>query len=389
MKIDVLINSFLLLLIPLIFVTGCVPENTAAPASVDQLQFTLVKKVEITSDKEGGSARPEMVAIGSRAYALYLGNIQRPGNRIFGLKIFNRDLEQVISSKTLVTTTDYGGPTDIRITADNNYLYAFYETFNDSRQQTHLWGAKYKLDDNFTRAGFTVDPIAVSGPLAGLEEGGELLDDPCPLLGPNSVFVITRLKYSVNSYGKTVYRVRELNLALDKQLRQFDLDLTGKVQGRGRVSSMAFHEGIIYFALSTTTSGHAVVDNDDAVESDILLVKLKPDWTVSSVSTISAEPDDRETYISGFKTSGKAFFMAYRRMLGSPPQGEQRSQIKVFDMNFNLLHTEVVKTSVWGPSGGETRPSLEVSGDMVFSGQSGGKGLGKGNAEIYIYRVKQ
>jgi hypothetical protein len=243
------------------------------------------------------------------------------------------------------------------------------------------------LDDNFATEGSTTTPIAISSSLTDLEDGGELLNDPCPLLGPNSVFVVTRLKYSVNTNGKTVYRVREFDLALNKQLRQFDLDLSGRARGRARVASMVFHDGMIYFALATTVSDGAAIDNDDAAESDIVLVKLKPDWTVSSVSTISAEPGDRENYISGLKTSGEDFYMSYRKLLGSPPHGEQRAQIKVFDMDFNLLHSETVKTAVWGPGGGEIRPSLEISGGRIFSGQSSGKGIGKGNAEVYIYKL--
>jgi hypothetical protein len=88
------------------------------------------------------------------------------------------------------------------------------------------------------------------------------------------------------------------------------------------------------------------------------------------------------------KTESRAFYLFYKQAVGSPPTGQQRAWLKVYDGDFNLIQGEIVKTTGWGPSGGEIRPSLEVSGNRVFSGQSSGKGIGQGNAEIYVYEVK-
>jgi len=48
----------------------------------------------------------------------------------------------------------------------------------------------------------------------------------------------------------------------------------------------------------------------------------------------------------------------------------------------------IVKSVIWGPEGGEIRPSLEVSGNRLFSGQSSGQGIGTGNAEVYVFEKK-
>lgn len=93
------------------------------------LTLTLLKKVTITTDAEGGSARSEIVATANRVFVVYLGNITAGGNRTFNAKVFDDSLQNLIASKTIVTTTtDYGSPTDIRLASDGQYLYAFYET---------------------------------------------------------------------------------------------------------------------------------------------------------------------------------------------------------------------------------------------------------------------
>ena len=381
--------------------SACVPQgHTPPPAEAPGQpaaypEINLVKKVAITTDTEGGSARPEIVATTDRVFVVYLGNISNGGDRFFGLKIFDRELSYTIASKTLVpTTSQYGGPTDIRVASDGQYLYAFYEThkpISPKNASTYLWGVKYTLDDNFERVAYTAVPIVSSKPMAELEDGGELLDDPAPLVGPDSIFVITRLKYPLTIAGKTIYRVREFDKGLRQVRRQFDLDLSSVADGRGRVNSLLFHDSTIYIALATTVSSQGVMEsNDDGALSDIILVRLRADWTLDpqrGAQPLSAEPSDRENYVSGFDSDGNAFYIAYKQSVGSPPAGEQRAWIKVYDKDFNIIQTEMVKTTIWGPSGGGIRPSLEVSGNRVFSGQSSREGIGQGNAEVYVYEI--
>jgi hypothetical protein len=381
---------FLVLLFALL--AGGLSTPSAAQAGPS---LSLTKKVVVTTDAEGGSARPEIAVTADRVFVVYLGHIRQGNSRTFDVKIFDRNLDTLVASKTLVTTTtDYGGPTDIRIASDSQYLYAFYETHKTTSQTTainYLWGAKYRLDDNFDRVAYTPTPTTSSKPMAELQDGGELLDDPAPLIGPSSVFVVTRLKYSLAKAGKTAYRVREFNKADLTPLSAFDLDLSDVADGRARVTSLLFWDGGILIALATTVSDQGIQEGtDDGAQSDVVLVSLKPDWTYDpqkDVRSLTAEPGDRENYITGLKTDGNYFYLTYKQSVGTPPSGEHRAIIKVFDQAFNLLQKEQVKSTVWGAGGGEIRPSLEVRGNNIFSGQSSGQGIGTGNAEVCVYET--
>ncbi|MBI3808062.1 MAG: hypothetical protein HY281_11225, partial [Nitrospirae bacterium] len=300
--------------------------KTKTPVSI-----SLIKKVLITTDAEGGSARPEIAATATRVFVLYLGNIAAGSNRTFSLKIYDNNVDRMIASKVLVSTTpEYGGPTDIRVASDGQFLYAFYETHKPTvpaTAMTYLWGAKYALDDRFDRVAYTSAPIASSRPLSELGNGGELLDDPAPLIGPDSVFVVTRLKYSLSMSGKTIYRVREFSKHDLTKLTQFDLDLSDATDGRARVASLLFWNNSILMALPTTVSDRGINENvDDGALSDILLVRIRQNWTFDpqkDVKTLSAETNDRENYVSGFKTDGKYFYITFKQATGNPPSGEQ------------------------------------------------------------------
>lgn len=188
-----------------------------------------------------------------------------------------------------------------------------------------------------------------------------------------------------------MYRVREFSKDNLTKLSEFGLNLSDAADGRGRVSSLLFKDSSIFIALATTVSGRAVKeDNDDGAPSDIILVRMKQDWTFDAqkdVRILSSAPDDVENYVSGFDSDTTNFYIIYKQSVGTPPSGENRSWIKVFDKDFNLMYQEKVMNTIWGPGGGEIRPSLEVLGNRIFSGQSSGQGIGKGNAEMFVYEI--
>ena len=118
---------------------------------------------------------------------------------------------------------------------------------------------------------------------------------------------------------------------------------------------------------------------------------MTTNWTFdpqTDVRTISAEANDRENYITGLRTDDKYFYMTYKQAVGAPPTGEQRAVIKIFDKNFDPLNKEIGRSVVWGEGGGEMRPSLEVHGSTVYSGQSTGATMGTGNAEVIVYELR-
>jgi hypothetical protein len=257
---------------------------------------------------------------------------------------------------------------------------------------TYLWGAKYALTDSFDRLASTPAPIATSRPMSELPEGGELLDDPAPLIKSDTVFVVTRLKYSLAMAGRTIYRVRAFSQDDLTSFSQFDLDLSAAADGRGRVTSLLFRGGAIDMALPTTVSDAGLNEsNDDGALSDIVLVRMRPDWTFDpglDVRTIAAAPDDVENYVTGLDADDLGrIYVTHKQSVGRPPQGTHIAWIKVYDEELNLLGEEEARRTVWGPGGGEVRPSLEVAGNRIFSGQSTGESLGSGQAEIRLYEL--
>jgi hypothetical protein len=366
-----------------------------APSSARPLSLQLVANVALTTDAEGGSARPEIVATSSRVFVVYLGNIASASSRNFSIKIYNRDLGSPIYMREIVTATaQYGSPTDIRVASDGQVLYAFYETTTSGA--THLWAAKFALNDTFDADVTQTTPITSSLPPSQLQAGGEVLDDPAPLIGPDSVFVVTRIMNSLSTQGPTVYRVREFKKDTMALIRTFDpdLDLSDAANGRARVAGLLSWNGNIYIAFATTVSDADLNESyDDGALSDIVLVRMTQDWTYdpgSDVFVLSAEPDDRENYVTGLEADSSYFYITYKQTVGSPDAGEHRAWIKIFDHSFNRVHAELVKSVPWSTAGAAVlvRPSLEVAGTTIYSGQSGSQTLGAGNAEIYVYDVK-
>lgn len=368
---------------------GCGGNGTADPSA--SVSLSPVKTVTLTTDAEGGSARPEVIATDNRIFAVYLGHIAGGANtRSFDVKVYDAAFSTVVTTTTIVPpSVSYGSATDIRIARDGQYAFTFYETATTTT--TYLHGAKYALNDSFDLVARAAEPIASAKPEFQAVDGDEVLNDPAPLVGPDSVFVVTRLRYSLSTSGRTIYRVREFTKDTMALIRQFDLDLSTIADGRGRVTSLCYWNNAIYMAFATTVSDQGLNEsNDDGAQSDILLVKMRSDWTfdpAADVRTLSAEPDDRENYITGLWTDGTYFYLTYKQAVGAPPDGGQRAVIKIYDMQFSLLHTEIVRSIAWGASGGEMRPSMEVSGGMIYSGQSTGATMGTGDAAVLVYTM--
>ena len=375
--------------------SGCGGNDGGAPDPSTSVSLDPVKTVTLTTDAEGGSARPEVVATDSRVFAVYLGHIAGGfDTKSFDVKVYDAGLSSVVTSTTIVPLSEaYGSATDIRVARDGQYVFTFFETSTTST--TYLHGAKYALNDSFDLVARAAEPIASAKPVFQTVEGDEILNDPAPLVGPDSVFVVTRFMASIGMSGNTVYRVREFNKDTLALIRQFDLDLSGVADGRGRVTSLLFRNNAIYMALATTVSDQGVNDqylmSDDGAQCDIILVRMTTDWTFdpqTDVRTLSAEANDRENYITGLRADDKYIYLTYKQAVGAPPTGEQRAVIKIFDKNFDLLSKEIARSVVWGPGGGEMRPSLEVYGNTLYSGQSTGASMGSGNGQIIVYEMR-
>lgn len=77
------------------------------------------------------------------------------------------------------------------ITSDGQFLYAFYELASPE-QGARLFAVKYALTDDFPRLAYTAQPIATGPYWHDAQPGDETLDDPAPVLGPDSLFCAGR-----------------------------------------------------------------------------------------------------------------------------------------------------------------------------------------------------
>lgn len=391
-------------ILPLIFLVVFIPacsstNETTGPEITDAINadteassmfssLNLLKKAEI-----GTGARPEVVATDDRVFVVYLDLAFSPPT--FSVKVFDKEMDTELDYKVLVSASaEYGKPTDIRVASDGQYLYAFYETVNADNGKAYLWGAKYGLDDSFDRIAYTSDPIAV-GPLESASQpGDELVNDPIPLIGPDSVFVITRLEQSSFSQEEPmIYIVREFTNDLKTKLSEFALDLSSVAGGAGRQAGAIYYNGYYYMLVPTTEKSG---DYFEAMvtPSELLLVKLDQDWKIIEYKTISQEPDNAN-FATGFQACNDYFFVTYKQGYQEASGWTFVSPIKVYDQDLNLVFFEIVKE---GASGEPLKSSLEIVDDRVYIGHAAGAGPAPPGAprsastepqtvEIYIYEV--
>lgn len=381
--------------------TPALPTVTLAPPSF-QLQH--VRTVTITTDAEGGGARPELVYANDRFFVIYLGNIRiGSGERAFKLKVFDRDFSTEIAARDLVTASpEYGGPTDIRVTSDGEFLYAFYEMASP-QAGAHLLAAKYALTDDFPRLAYTAEPIATGPYWHDARPGDETLDDPAPVLGPDSVtsttlstsFVMTKVRTGITPDSDTIYRLRELTTDLVPVGTARDLDLSQAVDGGANVNSLLYVDGNFYTVLYTTVApmcGRG--GGPDVANYDLMMIRFDGSWTYDPATDVWAlsKCSEVERYISGFGYRDGAFYVAYHStprtwtcQPGGPPPGPGPGEVvwlKVFDADLNPVDAVVVSGDAFGG-----HPTVEVVGDLVYVAYERKEaGEERGNVVVAIYQ---
>lgn len=169
-------------------------------------------------------------------------------------------------------------------------------------------GAKYRLDDNFERVGYTDSPIAIAPFCFSTRDGDELVNDPAPVLGPDSVFAVTRMVTPLSRDARTILRVRELSYDLEMKGSEFDLDISSAADGEARQNSLIHYNGYFYLVIPTTV-GKVTMNVDLAVPSDLIMVKFDQNWKIVESKVISADPHYTETYVTGFKIDGNHFYI--------------------------------------------------------------------------------
>jgi hypothetical protein len=341
------------------FLLGSVSFTEPPPIDLD-IRIELLERVEI-----GAGARPEVVATKDRVFIVYLDTAKEIGPA-FSVKIYDKDMNKEIAYRILVSASEkYGRPTDIRVASDENYLYAFYEQTDG--YLSNLFGAKYKLDDYFERIAYTQEPIVTAPAWTKEKVGDEVPNDPITLLGPDSVFVITRIYQESPSVGNpTIYRLREFSTDLKRNISQFDLDLSklAGAEGNARQASAYYYDEYYYMLVPTTSRNGSYAENM-ATPSDLLLVQFDKNWELVKYNNLSQDHDDIETFVLGFEIYNDLFFITYKQ--GMPFV----CPLNVYDQNFNPILSEIIKEAIKGES---LRSALDVRDDRIYIGLSAGQG---------------
>jgi hypothetical protein len=349
---------------------GNIQETLSVPPKTE-LSLKLLKKVNIPD-----AARPEIVVTDSRVFIIYVDKSggSKFRSRKFKLKIFDRDMNNEISTKTLVSSThNYGSPTDIRIISDNEFVYVFYETAAKTKK-TYLFGAKYRLDDDFKRVAYT-DTIAESMFFRIAPTGKEKFDDPAPMIRGNRVYVMTRYKSSFSNAGDTKYKIRIFDKNL-KKLSEIELDVSSVGAGEGRQSSIVYDNGYYYLVAAKTTGN---CGKEEFIQwrcpSDILMVKLDERWNVVDSKIIAEKERYTEAFVTVLMSDDYHFYITYNQVI---LREGMASVIKIYDKQWNSVHSEEYKT-VKGRA--RLRPSMFVTSDRIYAGNNSGDT----SAEIYVY----
>lgn len=324
--------------------------------------LSLIKKIELD-----GAARPEIVADLSknRIWVVYLSPSATAGNS-FRVKIYDYDLNSEIASKAIVAnSSEYGSPTDIRAVSDDNYIYVFYEVAGSSR--SYLFGEKYTKDDKFEKVAST-GVISSSAMFKLAKNGDEKLDDPAPMLAGDSVYVMTRYKYTLAQEGQTIYRLYEFDKNLSR-VSDFALNLSDYADGGAGQSSIIYENGYYYLAMQTITGASTMPTNLAliwATPADVIVLKLDKDFKVVEKKTIASDPGYTDAYVTGLKSDGKYFYVTYNKVSVSLGKGFS-SVIGVFDKGWNPVFSDAYK-SAQGGAGGGLRPSIEATSDRIYAG---------------------
>ena len=323
-----------------------IPEQTV---NLDGLK--LVNELVIDP---GETRRPFVTVTEDKVYVIYGKNIGDSWD--FILKIFDKDLKE-LSSKTIVTESEYGAPMDVRIGTTKDHVYLFHDTTSD----THvLLGYKFELDDNFEEVASLSEPLASAIRDRDAGVGGELIDDPIVLPTEDKLYVITRYKGAILKNADTIYKVYELDQDLSK-IKEFDLDLSSVSDGGARQASVRYYDGYYYMALSTITTSE-ITGSQAAVDilspTDVVIVKFDTNWNIIESKTIPGDiEDDADSYLTAFDLDEKYYYLSYKH--ATFDDGTKfDTPLKVYDMNYNLVASASHE--------GNGRPYLVVDDNLIY-----------------------
>ena len=327
------------------------PPDNQPPATTNGL--TLVKELTLGS---GTTRRPLVAITDDRVFIIY-GKENR-GTWDFILEIYDKSLENMLVTKTIVSASEYGTPMDVRIGTQGDYLYLFHDA---AQGQIHsLIGYKFTLDDEFEKVASLDTPLAAGIGVDDAEPGAEVVDDPIVLPTADKLYVITRYKGVIDTSADTKYKVYELTHNLEK-LNEFDLDLSSVSDGGARQASIKYYNGYYYMATSTLTTND-VTGSQAAVTilspTDVVIVKLDTNWNIVDSKTIPGDiEDDAESYLTAFDLDDNYYYLSYKHATfesGTSFDGP----LMVYDKAYNLVASVIHQ--------GNPRPQLVLADGLIY-----------------------
>ncbi|MFQ6129517.1 MAG: hypothetical protein ACE5OT_01760 [Candidatus Hadarchaeaceae archaeon] len=352
--------------------------------------LTLVyrQRLWLTTDAEGGGARPEIVFADNHFFVIYLGNVTTVGNRAFKLKVYDREFNE-IGSKTLVTSSpEYGGPTDIRVAVRDNYLYAAYE-MAERNLGAHLFVAKYALTPDFPLIASTIQPIATGPYYENAQIGDETMDDPAPVVAGDSLYVMTKIRTAMLIEAQTLYRLRKISKSDLSVVLTEDLDLSSAIDGPAGVGSVLYVNGDFWLIESTMLVPPVPPQGSwENANSDIILIKTDGNWQFDAARDIYtlSSTTEREHYPSGARFANGKLYVVYVQFVREPvkkPSGPPKPVLiwlKVFDSNFQLVDGAQVAA---GEDFGGNHPTVEVVENKIYVAY-GAQNFDDGNRNVVV-----
>ncbi len=334
----------------------------ASALHTQSLQY--VRTVEITTNATGRGARPEIHFANNRFFIIYL-DVGGAAKRAFKVKVYDRNLENVLTEKRIVESdTTYGGTTDIRSVADSEGVYLFFEKSNEAKNAAFLFGEKYAFDEGFTKVYAYNGPIAQGAYWHTAEAGDELLDDPASVIVGDRVYVMTKIKGEGGKLFTSVptYRVRGLDASLSQVDTTFNLTIP-EMRGWAFVNSLLHTDNSIYHLQPSLASA------SPPVNLDLRLVRFSEQWQYESndVFTISNESWS-ESMPTGFARDKDGFYyITYMQPSGTPDPNQTGPiggylWLKMYNSNFDEIQAiSLLDTAYLG-----THPTLAIVGDSVY-----------------------
>ncbi len=344
-----------------VILIGCSKSDLPIPNEIIKLQR--IKTLQLTDESQGYGARPEIASNGKYIYIVYLGDLTT--QRSHKVRVYDLDFN-LISEKILATgTLEYGGVTDIRISKDDNYVYSFYEMAS-SETGASLFGAKYSMDESFTKVAESNGPIAKSAFFFDAIDGEETLNDPASVVVDGRVYLMTQItdKNGGVLNAQTLYNLRELSSDLSEVIETRRIDLSEVIDGwAGLTSLININEKI-------NTIQASLVSYPSGINSDFRMVRFDENWGFDKnydIFYLTETENITETMPVGARFVDNTLFISYR--VGEVtvaaidnPTSVGELWLNRYNGSFELIDS--VQVSAEGLKG--EHASVEVIGDYVY-----------------------